>query len=324
MSLASLISDVKSVLKDRISLPLISLVANDDGHLSVGAVNVRVSALTEFGETLPCARVSLTVLANASVIITISRVPQARGYRIYASAGSAVETYQADLAPFTAFSGTYTLSTISSGAAMPTTDTGTIKLELEEYEASVQEAVQSYSQQFPYETNYEYTLANDTDTYELPEDWVEGRSFIRQVQYPAITYPPVYLNVPEEAFIKDGELCLRSMRPIDGQTLILHYSTPHRLSDTDGTDTIPLTHKAALTLWAAACACERLATGYADEQNSVVTAEGVSFDNRVRDFKKQAETHRKTAYQMLGLSESGTRAVSGVAHWNLYANHSEG
>jgi len=310
----ALIDRVKQLCHDVCSAPVASLSKTTGGALSAGAVNVRVSALTEFGETLPCTRVSITAATNDKVTVTIGKVPRARGYRVYASAGTGTETYQADVAPGQSATVTLVISAIASGAAMPTTDTATVHIAQASYAQAVTAALLEYSGNYP--THATETKAQTTGTYEydLPADWDYGLSTIELFEYPSGEEPPEYLD-GRSIYVQGAHWRWSpDWSPATGKSAKLYYTRPVLESE------IPPTHFDAVGLLAAATAAETIATRYAHESNSVIGADSVDYKMRASDFNRQAKVYREAAWRALGTPD-GRKPHSAVATWGWKESH---
>lgn len=316
MSLDAHVASVKSILEDSVVAPSISLAAtSEDAGLAAGTLNVRVSVLTRFGETLPCARVSLAVSAKDVVTVSISRVNDSKGYRVYASMASAAETFQVELKPFQDATGTVVIASVSTGSAMPTEESGTLFLSQAQYEQSSIDALAFYSSRFPQKLSSSITTAASETSYTLPNDWVEGFSSLLEVQYPASDFPPSLLEIPRQVYTKEGELLFVGLTPSDEQEALLTFLAPHTYGVLDS---FSVQDSGAVDLLAASFACERIANTYAHNTNRMIAADVVDYENRPRAFRELANTYRLNAYRMLNLDEKGNKSGAATASWSNF------
>jgi hypothetical protein len=310
----SMITQIRQLTRDRIGSLVFSLTKAVGGQLAAGTVNIRVSAVTEHGESIPAARVSIAVLLNDKVTISISRIAEAREYRIYASMGTAAETYQGSVTVNQSGHTAYTLSTLVTGSAMPSTDTATIHVELSSYQNALESAVAEYSNNFLRVVYSDIALTTSTLAYDLPANWEDGFSTVRQAQYPLADVPPEYM-LSGEYYVKDGKFHFVTS-PRTGETLRLYYAIHHEVDDTasPAVNTIPTYHQNAVCMIAASHACEIIAAKYAHQSNMGAGADIVDFKMRSSDFRKLAETYRTDALKQLGMSK-GAAPASGVVGW---------
>lgn len=317
------------MLRDGCPQPVISLGVAAGGTIASATINVRVSCLTEFGETLASDRKQINIGADAkAVVVTLGRVPQARGYRIYASTNPAAEVWQGDLRAFTDATGTYTFSNAPAtvGTALPTVDTGTLYASAEGYSAALAAAVEHYSELWPLRAELE--LAPGSTKYDLPDDWVDGFSAVLGVRDdvdantpPRRYYPPAVRIVGTVA----GQQQLVFGSALRGTDVKLEYTLPHTLDET--TNTVPARHHEALALLGASYVAVEVAARYAHTGARQVSADTVAYEDRPRLFGDAPDSEagwaglarqfRLQAYRLLGCSQTGMRPATAVAEWAL-------
>lgn len=309
-----MITQIRQLTRDRIGSLVFSLTKATGGTLAAGTVNVRVSAVTEHGESIPAARVSIAVLLNDKVTISISRIAEAREYRIYASTGTDAETYQGSISVNQSGHTAYTLSEVVTGSAMPTEDNATIHLEASSYTNALKSAVAEYSNNFLRVVYSDITLATGTLAYDLPENWEDGFSTVRQAQYPLADVPPKFMRA-DEYYVKDGKFHFVTS-PRTGETMRVYYAVHHEVdaAANPAVNTIPEYHQNAVCMIAAAHACEVISAKYAHQSNMGAGADIVDFQMRSSDFRKLAETYRTDGLKQLGMSK-GAVPSSGVVGW---------
>lgn len=304
---------IRALVKDKVSIPSISLSKAAGGDLSAGTVNVRVSAVTEFGETLPSTRVSLAVVADDKVTVTIGRCAEAKFFRVYASTGTNVETLQAEVDQ-SQKNAVHVIEAISSGSAMPTVDTATIHCDRDDYIAALESAVGEYSGNFPQELDETITLTTNLN-YALPVTFVDGFSSVRKVIYPGDSSPEDWLD-QREYTARAGYLYLEDAL-IAGSTIKVRYTALHVVSQSQ--DTIPVHHNRAVCLLAASNICLQIAVKYSHNSNKTIGADTVDYKMRADDFRKNGGKYRSEAEDILGLT-NGIAPASHNASWGWYEN----
>jgi len=307
-ALADYVSRVRDLVDDVCNAPNISFTHPVGGHLTAGVLNVRVSAVTEFGETLACPRVSDSVAENDKAVVMVTRVPQATSYRIYASTGSNAETFQTEVTLTQAATLSVTLESIVVGTPLPSSNTATSLVPYRSYEDAVEAAIYRYSTIIPYETYYDETLTNSKYTYELPD----GCLNVSKIQYPLSEYPPAYLE-DNEFFIKDGEWCFEYWNPTTGEKARIYYTTIHT------TATVPTRHFEAVCNIAAAVVCEQLASRYTRLSRRNIGADSVDYRMRSSDSRKDAEVFMETAFKAMSITDLEPSSAAVSLDW--YGRH---
>ena len=310
---STLLTRVKQMTADACGIPAISVLKSSSGHLTAGDLHVRVSATTEFGETLPSERISLAVAENDKVTITIGRVAQAKRYNVYASIGAVVETFQAEVEINQNIATTYILDAIATGSALPAVDTATVHIETSAYEAAISAALKEYSNNFPCDANYTLIGITGTSEYALPASWEDGFSYVKDVQFPDDSFPPEYVE-KTDYFIKDNKICFEEDCPSTGINSKMYYVIPHTES------TIPDQHFEAVVLMAASEACKLIAVKYSHTSNKNIGADSVDYKMRSDDFRKNAEAYKKEAWAKLGMP-GGIKAACGNVSWGWHRGH---
>lgn len=314
-TLSDYITRVKELCQDNCGATSIALVKATGGALAAGTLNVRVSVLTEFGESLPCARVSLAVAANDKVTIGIVNIPASRGYKVYASMGAAAETLQG-MAALSQGPSSFVLSAVATGSAMPTEDTSTVYLALDTYERNLEAAARRYSCNEPLQKSADVVLVTNDLSYALPLDWVDGFSVVENLRYPSTALPAEYLEPENDYTVENGELVLR--RTTNG-TAKLYYTIPHSLG---ATVTIPDVDFDGVCYLAAAESCKVIATKYGHTSNTTIAADTVDFRQRSTDFRTLAKDYEAEANRLLG-TPNGAKPHGARANWAYYKNHGE-
>lgn len=197
---------VRQLLFDSCESPSFSISMGSAGVLPAGTLNVRVSSITEFGETIPGSRVTSVVpgTADGKATITIVRVPQATAYKIYASMDADVETLQAIVTIGQGISVTHVISSLVSGSAMPVSNTGTQHIAIGSIQGCLNQSVFEYSQNFPLIRKQIIATTSGLQTYALPVDFITGFSIIKSLEYPAASDYSASVTYGAGAYVYSG------------------------------------------------------------------------------------------------------------------------
>jgi len=308
------VNRVRDLVDDICGLPGIAISSPTGGSLLAGYVSVRVSSVTEFGETLACSRVTAAVTEDDELDIVITRVPQANSYRVYAAFSadglpeSGTETLQTEVAISQAATQTVILEEIVDGTSLSTENTGTVLVPYRSYEDAVAAAANEYSMMFPQELYQEDTLTNGIKEYDLPLGYFN----VVRIQYPLEDYPPIFLD-DADYFVKDEQWCFVSINPTTGEEARVYYTTSWEAED------IPSKHFEPVCNLAAAVVCEQLASRYTRMSRRQIGADSVDYKMRASDSKNDAIMFRKSAYRLLGVAD--IKHASATARFDWYEEH---
>ena len=322
-------SRVRDLVFDSCPVPVISVVESAAvGTIPAEYVGIKVSSVTELGETLPCLPVEILPSGGKSLSITISRVPLASSYRIYALSANESPvngTYklQTEVAITQQAVQTVVLSALSvAGTDEPIEDTGTSLTYYRSYEDAINAAMVRYSQLFPRELSEEYLIEASVFEYTLPTNWDNGISSPLSVQYPIDAYPPEFLDVAEgDYFIRDGKLCFDDNVVTAGETAKLYYTAAHKVTE-DNVITVPSVHFEPLCLLAASFISRQIAARYAQLSRRTIGADSADYNIKNQLALKDADEFAKQAYKLLGISEDNIPA-SAMAVFSYYSRHGE-
>jgi hypothetical protein len=128
---------------------------------------------------------------------------------------------------------------------------------------------------------------NNGRDYDLPEEWVEGFSFIQAIEYPVGNIFPEYLeeeeflifqnnNVKKIRFLKNEILSTESYR--------MFFAVPYRI--TSEINNVPNPLSKAVIFLSSFLASEMLSAKYSQFQNSAMNSEFVNFNAQSEKLKK--------------------------------------
>lgn len=149
-------------------------------------------------------------------------------------------------------------------------------------------------------------VAPTGDTLPLPAGWVVGSSTLAGLEYPIGQLPPA--SIPGELYLgPDGLVVMLATRPAG--PVRVRYTLQHALTATE--DTIPLADREAVAKYAAALLCEQLASFYASDTDSTISADRSFGQTRSQAFAARAREYRKQFQAALGIDEK-TAAPAGA------------
>lgn len=188
-------------------------------------------------------------------------------------------------------------------------------------QAFIQEAVKRYSQDRPLQVAAEITGDGGFD-YDLPDDWEEGFSEPRQVEYPAGQQQPVYADDNDWLLYQttDGRV-LRFMAysPAATETILLTYTVRHQV--TDSTNSIPGADQDAVVNLAGALCCYALARKYAQTSEPTIQADAVNYGSKSGEYAKRGKELEGLykAHIAPAAVDGGLPGASVSADWDMNA-----
>jgi hypothetical protein len=176
------------------------------------------------------------------------------------------------------------------------------------------EALQDYQKWRPRVLVADIAGANGYD-YALPLDWVGGESVLQRIEYPAGSWPPLYLEDEDWTIYHTADGTLLRMllyRPGPTQTLRLTYTAPYTY------ETLPAADVNAIANKAASIACRWLAAHYAQEGQSSISADVTNQESKARQYRDLAKDYAEAYETHLGLSDdTEVAAASAVLDWDM-------
>jgi hypothetical protein len=190
------------------------------------------------------------------------------------------------------------------------------KLSAEDIARAIDLAVVRYSQDAE-RLKVEDVTPTDANTAPLPAAWETDFSAIRSLEYPIGKIPAIYLDPARYGLYRTPSATvvrlLDAVRVATG-TVRATYTVKHVVSD--GTDTIPIQHRDAVSCWAAAMLCDQLATFYAGQSDSTIQADSVDYRGKSAEFAARAKTLRQRYLDALGVEEKRNAGAGVVVNLN--------
>jgi hypothetical protein len=163
--------------------------------------------------------------------------------------------------------------------------------------------------------------------YALPATWVSGFSTLQQVEYPAGSREPAYLEAEDYLLYQTTTTTLLrflTTTPQTGQTIRLTFTARHTV---DGSgSTIPAADENAVADLGASVACEWLSSRFSQQGEPTLGADSADHTSKARDFALRAKAFRERAYEHLGIPLPGAKggqtasapvaAASAVRDWD--------
>lgn len=161
-------------------------------------------------------------------------------------------------------------------------------------DAVIKDGIKKYSRVRPVVIVQEYT-AVDSNTYDLPIQWLEGFSTISIIENPADQSPPV-IEKEENYYISNTptgkKLRFKYTKPSVGTLFWVSYTIMHTM-DSTGASTVPDTDLDVVTYVASMLLCQTFAAFYATKaNNSLQNVEIVGYESRVSEYKGLATTFK--------------------------------
>ncbi len=189
------------------------------------------------------------------------------------------------------------------------------RLKSEELTDFILEALGYFSKDYPH-VKIADIPGDGSYLYNLPSDWIEAVSWLRQVEYPVGKQIPVYLEADDYNLYKtpSGEK-LRFLRhtPNAAETIRLTYTTPFTKTSLDN---IPVSMQDALALLTAAICCETLSRSYAQNIDSGLEVDIVDFQSKSNLYAQRAKELQQRYNRLMG-KQKGIGAATGVADWDV-------
>jgi hypothetical protein len=145
----------------------------------------------------------------------------------------------------------------------------------------------------------------------LPAGYQVGFSDVMGLEYPAGRVPPVRVASDRwEMYLAPGGLEIMLLDAVAGSVRVA-YTVRHQLDAV--TDTIPTKDREAVAKYAAALACEQLASFYASDTDSTIGADRAQGQSRSQAFAARAREYRKQFEAALGVTDQVAAPASAVA-----------
>jgi hypothetical protein len=156
-------------------------------------------------------------------------------------------------------------------------------------QAFILEAVSRYSQDRPRELAAEIAGDGGYD-YDLPDDWEEGFSGGRQVEYPAGQQQPIILDDNDWMLyqaVAGKKLRFLACTPLANETILFTYTVRHQV--TAQACTIPAADQDAVVNLAGALCCYALARKYAQTSEPSIAADSVNYGSKSGEYAKRGK-----------------------------------
>lgn len=186
----------------------------------------------------------------------------------------------------------------------------------QDLERAIASAVLQYSADKPRTLVASFTWEDAGYFADSVPDGYTADSTLLQAEYPVGNVPPTLVGMAP--FVTSGPLGLVCETALPaGAVVRITYTAAHVLVG-GGTpqDTIPLRHRDAVLNYAAHLLCRELATLYAGERDSSISADGSATDTRARNYAARSKDYRAAYYAALEMADpmqAGTGGSAGAA-----------
>lgn len=162
--------------------------------------------------------------------------------------------------------------------------------------------------------NYSITATSPILTY-----WADGFSSIKKIEYPVddTDQSAEYLEEDEyEIFTKEDGDYLRFLEdePAITEYFRVHYTALHTCTVT--ACTVKGYDEEAVQMLAASIFCDMLATAYAQDSDSTISADSVDHKGKAERYATRAKVYRKAYFNHLGIEEGQVQAACITTDWD--------
>lgn len=175
------------------------------------------------------------------------------------------------------------------------------RLTAEQVDAAIAAAVARYSGEAPRTATEEMTGASGQ--WLEPTGWADGASRLVSIEYPVGEVPPALLadNAAHVIAQPDGteKIGLVDALPA-ASTVRVRYTTPHEVSGQ--ADTIGAERRWGIALLAASILCGQLASLYANQSDSTISADAVEHKSKSELYAGRERAYLKQAEAALGVT----------------------
>lgn len=162
-------------------------------------------------------------------------------------------------------------------------------------------AVERYSQDKPRD-KVEDINGLGTNLLNLPSGWQSDFSELKSIEYPIGDVPPTLVDQDRYSLYDTPtgkQIMVVDSIPAGTANVRVTYTIRHQLDAT--ADTIPLSHREAVSCWAAALLCDELASFYSGQTDSTIQADAVDHKSKAAEFAARARTLRTRYFNELGI-----------------------
>lgn len=197
------------------------------------------------------------------------------------------------------------------------------KINQADQDDAITQAVKRYSKDRPRELVTDITgvnpasaiLALPTGPSNPPEQFEDGFSIIRAIEFPVGNLPPTYLEGEDWLLYRTPaglKLALTSLVPQTTDSLRVTWTLRHN-PGTSGQNaiatTVPDSDFEAVCDLAASFCCDKLSAAYARTSDSTISADAVNYRTKAQEYAAIAKQYKKRYDDHIGIEDSGTGAA---------------
>jgi len=194
------------------------------------------------------------------------------------------------------------------------------KLSQADQDDAITQAVKRYSKDRPRELVTDLVGAGSayltlpTGPSNPPEQFEDGFSIVRAIEFPVGNLPPTYLDGEDWLLYRTPtglKIALTTLVPQAADTLRVTWTLRHN-PGTSGQEavatTVPDADFEAVCDLAASFCCDKLSAVYARTNDSTITADAVNYRTKAQEYASIAKQFKKRYDDHIGIEDSGTGA----------------
>jgi hypothetical protein len=184
-------------------------------------------------------------------------------------------------------------------------------------EAYVRQGAKEFSKLWPRRNVKDITAVPNQYDYPISgslENWQDGFSWIKNLEYPAGEQLPVYYKADQYMIYNGTHVRFLEGTPGDTNIIRIVYWSPHVVTATSSS--IPELFEYSVANYAAALALESLAAKYSKAQNPDIQADVVSYQTKADLYRRLAKELREQSMEEWGSGDPETGGQQ--PSWNWY------
>lgn len=185
-------------------------------------------------------------------------------------------------------------------------------LETQDYLDHLISAIKNFEQYHPQLENQTYSMTANTQSYNLPDDWCNDFSYIREVEYPIQAADPKTYLKPDYVEVDEarGQWYFVRIYPSSSETARLIFTSRHAR---DGS-TVPVSHFESVGLYMAGSACEQIMAEKTQFGDVRIGGDFVAIDPRIKRWGELAMSLKGQAMKLW--DAGGTSARTRIPHYD--------
>lgn len=181
----------------------------------------------------------------------------------------------------------------------------------DQLDAAITAAVEQYSADQPRPVVVDQVSAGGGSLLDFPAGWLPESELV-SAEYPIGNLPPIYLPLSDISTYSTptGQQLLLPEALAAGDAVRITYTAKHLLDGAD--DTIPTKHRRAVASFAASILCGQLASYYASESESTISADTVNRQTKAATWRQRARDLAADYNAVVGAAPSDRQKAASV------------